>query len=129
MLCLLLSITLSLSAPEGQEMLLFTSVFFIFWVGSAVVTVNAQLLGGKISFFQSVCVLGYCIFPLNMASVLCLLWGNPWYRVIVGAISFLWATRASVVFMSSMVDESRKILAVYPVFLFYIVIAWMIVIE
>ena len=30
MLCLLLSITLSLSAPEGQEMLLFTSVFFIF---------------------------------------------------------------------------------------------------
>ena len=73
LLCLLLSIVLSTGAPAGQEMLLFSSVFFIFWVGSAVVTFNAQLLGGKISFFQSVCVLGYCMFPLNIGSVLCYL--------------------------------------------------------
>ena len=48
------------------------------------VTLNAQLLGGKISFFQSVCVLGYCIFPLNVASVLCFFVSHWLFRVVVG---------------------------------------------
>ena len=65
---------LSIGAPVGQEMLLFSSVFLS--TGSAVVvTLNAQLLGGKISFFQSVCVLGYYVL-LNIGSVLCYLSTN-----------------------------------------------------
>eukprot|EP00949_MAST-11_sp_MAST-11-sp1_P000652 g652.t1 len=129
LLCLSLSIMLSLSAPAGQEMLLFASVFAIFWVGSGVVTLNAQLLGSNISFFQSVCVLGYCVFPLNIGSLLCALWGNWIYRVIVCTVCFIWATRASVVFMRSMVEEKRTLLAVYPVYLFYLVLTWIIIIE
>uniref|UniRef100_A0A8D8ZUR7 Protein YIPF n=1 Tax=Cacopsylla melanoneura TaxID=428564 RepID=A0A8D8ZUR7_9HEMI len=39
----------------------FAEVFVIVWIGSAVVTLNSKLLGGNISFFQSVCVLGYCL--------------------------------------------------------------------
>ena len=126
---LLLSIVLSTGAPAGQEMLLFSSVFFIFWVGSAVVTFNAQLLGGKISFFQSVCVLGYCMFPLNIGSVLCYLWSNWMWRLVVTSVCMFWSTRASVVFISQMIDAKRKILAVYPVVLFYLVISWMILIS
>jgi hypothetical protein len=57
--------------------------------------VNALLLGGNISFFQSVCVLGYCIFPLNIASVICLLGGPIVWRVIVVAVCFFWSTSAS----------------------------------
>ena len=38
------------------------------------------------------------------------------------------ALPASVVFMSQLVAESRKALAVYPVFLFYIVLAWVILV-
>ena len=129
LLCLLLSIVLSTGAPAGQEMLLFSSVFFIFWVGSAVVTFNAQLLGGKISFFQSVCVLGYCMFPLNIGSVLCYLWSNWMWRLVVTSVCMFWSTRASVVFISQMIDAKRKILAVYPVVLFYLVISWMILIA
>jgi protein YIPF6 len=129
LLCLLLSIVLSFGAPKGQEMLLFASVFFIFWVGSAVVTFNAQLLGGKISFFQSVCVLGYCMFPLNIGSILCFFWQNWIWRVIVTATCLFWATRASIVFIAQMIDEKRKTLAVYPVILFYLVISWMILIS
>jgi len=30
----------------------------IVWVGSLIVTLNTKLVGGNISFFQSVCVLG-----------------------------------------------------------------------
>merc|ERR1712136_71523 len=42
----------------------FAEVFVIVWVGAMVVTVNTKLLGGTISFFQSVCVPGYC-FPVG----------------------------------------------------------------
>jgi protein YIPF6 len=129
LLCLLLSVMLSIGAPVGQEMLLFSSVFFIYWVGSAVVTLNAQLLGGKISFFQSVCVLGYCMFPLNIGSVLCYLWTNWLWRVVVTSVCMYWSCRASVVFISQMIDPKKKILAVYPVILFYLVISWMILIS
>ena len=62
-LCLTLATLLSWFAPYEQKSLVFASVFVIVCCGATVVTVNALLLGGNISFFQSVCVLGYCIFP------------------------------------------------------------------
>ena len=49
----------------------FAEVFVIVWVGALVVTLNTKLLGGHISFFQSVCVLGYCLLPLGMALAIC----------------------------------------------------------
>jgi hypothetical protein len=39
---------------EGQGGPHFTQFFVLFWMGSAVVTLNNKLLGGTISFFQSV---------------------------------------------------------------------------
>ena len=47
LLCLVLSIITSSGAPDGQQSLVFASVFVLVWVGAAVVTLNAQLLGGK----------------------------------------------------------------------------------
>ena len=94
-LCLMLATLLSWFAPYEQKSLVFASVFVIVWLGAAVVTVNALLLGGNISFFQSVCVLGYCIFPLNIASFICLLGGPLIWRMIVVAVCFFWSTGAS----------------------------------
>ena len=48
----------------------FADVFIIFWIGSIVVTINSKLLGGQISFFQCVCVLGYCVLPLAISLIL-----------------------------------------------------------
>ena len=48
----------------------FADIFIIFWIGSIVVTVNSKLLGGCISFFQCVCVLGYCVLPLAISLVI-----------------------------------------------------------
>ena len=42
----------------------FAEFFALTWLGSIIVTVNIKLLGGTISFFQSACVIGYCLFPL-----------------------------------------------------------------
>eukprot|EP00124_Ichthyophonus_hoferi_P000855 Ihof_evm8s36 gene=Ihof_evmTU8s36 len=45
-LCVTLALLVRQGAAEDQKTLVFTSVFFIIWVGCVVVTVNAQLLGG-----------------------------------------------------------------------------------
>jgi len=129
LLCLMLATLLSWFAPYEQKSLVFASVFVIIWCGAAVVTVNALLLGGNISFFQSVCVLGYCIFPLNIASVVCLLGGPFFWRTVVVAVCFMWSTTASLGFMGELVPPNRKALAVYPLFLFYITIGWLILIA
>ncbi|CAB3365047.1 Hypothetical predicted protein [Cloeon dipterum] len=49
----------------------FAEVFVIVWIGAMVVTLNSKLLGGNISFFQSVCVLGYCLLPTVLALIAC----------------------------------------------------------
>jgi len=128
-LCLTLATLLSWFAPYEQKSLVFASVFVIISCGATVVTVNALLLGGNISFFQSVCVLGYCIFPLNIASVVCLVGGHIVWRVLVVAICFFWSTGASLGFMGELVPPNRKALAVYPLFLFYTSIGWLILIA
>lgn len=73
LVCLLLSIVLSITAPGDTASLVFAAVFVIVWVGAAAVTLNAQLLGGTISFFQSVSILGYCVFPLTLSAIGCLI--------------------------------------------------------
>jgi hypothetical protein len=131
-LCLTLASILSASAPSDQKSLVFTSVFVIVWCGSGVVTVNALLLGGTLSFFQSICVLGYCIFPLTVASVFCVTLGaimGFFVRMLVVGFCFAWATTASVGFLSTLVPENRRALAAYPVFLFYLSISWMVLVQ
>ncbi|RLN10133.1 hypothetical protein BBJ28_00023515 [Nothophytophthora sp. Chile5] len=128
---------LSLTAPAEQSAMVFTGVFVVIWAGAAVVTINAQLLGSTISFFQSVCVLGYCVFPLNIATLVCMLVkvvvSHILLRAVIVAVGFLWSTRgvtpSSVVFMSKLVPPKRKALTVYPVLLFYLFISWMVLIQ
>merc|ERR1711890_178697 len=85
----------------------FAEVFVIVWVGAMIVTLNTKLLGGHISFFQSVCVLGYCLLPLAVALLVCriiLFVDNQTIfllilRGVVVLIGFAWATFASMQFL------------------------------
>lgn len=96
-MCLLLSITLSLTAPKESGSLVFAAVFVIVWCGAAIVTFNAQVLGGSISFFQSVCILGYCVFPLALAAIACdivaFIFDQLIIRLLIVGFGFLWSTR------------------------------------
>ncbi|CAG8690958.1 20990_t:CDS:2, partial [Gigaspora rosea] len=116
-LCLSLAI-----ARKDQEIMVFTSVFTIVWFGSAIVTINAKLLGGTVSFFQSVCVLGYCIFPLVIAAFIAIFVKKVYIRLPLVVLAFLWSSWASVNFLSSSHLSNRRLLAVYPLFLFYFAI-------
>ena len=54
---------------DSKENNQFGVVFLLMWGGAAIVTINTKLLGGHISFFQCVCVLGYCIFPIVLGAL------------------------------------------------------------
>ena len=111
LLCLILASLLASEAPESQAPLVFATVFVIVWVGAGVVTVNAVLLGGNASFFQSVCVLGYCVAPLVVAAVLVkyLLFGVFALKLALVFAAYLWATTASIGFLAELVPEKRKL--------------------
>mmetsp|Transcript_35784 Transcript_35784/g.57486 ORF Transcript_35784/g.57486 Transcript_35784/m.57486 type:complete len:209 (-) Transcript_35784:161-787(-) len=128
-LCLILSISMSWTAKEDQAALEFAIVFVLVWCGAGVVTLNAVLLGGTISFLQSICVLGYCLAPLNIASIICRFFSNKFINVIIVGCAFAWSTKASVGFMAELLPAERKMLGVYPVFLFYLTIGWMVLMQ
>jgi len=112
----------------------FAEVFVIVWVGSLIVTLNTKMLGGNISFFQSVCVLGYCLLPLAAALLVCrvLLFFSSGtavlvMRMITVLIGFCWSTFASMQFLGDCSPPSKKMMSMYPMLLFYLVIGWMVI--
>ncbi|XP_017775621.1 PREDICTED: protein YIPF6 [Nicrophorus vespilloides] len=112
----------------------FAEVFVIVWIGSMIVTLNSKLLGGNISFFQSVCALGYCLLPTTISLIICriILLATQTYflfflRLFVSMAGFVWATYASTIFLGDSQKEGRKVLAVYPIGLFYFIISWLVI--
>jgi len=139
-ICLLLSVFLyvgsgSQGTDTNQQAAIFAASFVIVWAGAGVITLNSYLLGGTLGFFQSVCILGYCVFPLMVSAFLCLLWqyiqvpawGNVILRGVTVIIAFVWGVTACIGFFAGVVPEGRKAIAMYPVFLFYLVLGWMII--
>ncbi|CAK4034104.1 probable Yip1 domain [Lecanosticta acicola] len=119
--CLLLSFLLSLNARDGQKEYVFSGVFATIWIGEAIVTLQIKLLGGNISFFQSVCIIGYTLFPLVIASLLSALGIPMIVRIPVYSVLGLWSLSAGVSILGgSGVVKNRVALAVYPLFVFYI---------
>ncbi|KAK0365084.1 hypothetical protein LTR94_008255 [Friedmanniomyces endolithicus] len=118
---LLLSFLLSLNAREEQRSLVFSGVFATIWIAEAVVTLQIKLLGGHISFFQSVCIIGYTLFPLVIASLLSALHVYWIIRIPVYSVLGLWSLAAGVSILGgSGVVKGRVALAVYPLFVFYL---------
>lgn len=90
------------------------------------IVLNSMLLGGTMSFFQAVCLVGYCIFPLMVAAFICRAWSNFLFRLGLCVGGFLWGTLASVGFFAGLLPPNRKALGVYPLFLFFSILGWMI---
>lgn len=112
----------------------FAEIFFIVWFGAIVVTINSKLLGGNISVFQSVCVLGYCLLAPSIALIVCLFLDLIFnyslflfiLKFLIVTAGFVWAIIGATVFLGDSQLPKRKALAVYPIFLFYFVVSWMI---
>uniref|UniRef100_A0A914CX60 Protein YIPF n=2 Tax=Acrobeloides nanus TaxID=290746 RepID=A0A914CX60_9BILA len=127
-ICVLLSLLLQ-GGVGGPH---FTEVFSITFFGSCIVTANTKLLGGTISIFQSICVLGYCLLPLAVAAIGCkfvAFSSSPsiklTIKLVITAVGFGWAIFASMGFLAGSQPEKRRLLIIYPVVLFYFVVSWL----
>jgi hypothetical protein len=59
--------------PTLPSLPLLQLVFTEVALGAVVLTINVILLGGNIVFFQSLCLIGYCLFPIVLAAIICTL--------------------------------------------------------
>jgi len=119
--CLLLSLLLSFNAIGKERSLRFSGVFAIVWIGEAVVTMQIKLLGGNISFAQSICIIGYTLFPLVIAALLSAFHLPMIPRIPVYLVLVSWSLAAGVSILSgSGVVKNRVGLAIYPLFVFYL---------
>ncbi|KAL0261992.1 hypothetical protein SLS55_003427 [Diplodia seriata] len=119
--CLLLSFFLSRPARDEQKSLVFSGVFAMVWIGEAMVTLQIKLLGGSISFLQSVCIIGYTLFPLVIASILSAVGVHTIIRVPVYIALVAWSLAAGISILGgSGVVRNRVGIAVYPLFVFYV---------
>ena len=118
--CLTLSTLLSIAATDEQSVDVFAGTFIMVWLGEALITFQIKLLGGHISFFQSVSVIGYTLFPITIAALLSALGLPTIIRIPVYAVLWIWSLAAGVSILGgSGVVTNRVGLAVFPLGLFY----------
>ena len=73
------------------------------------------------AFFQTVCIIGYTLFPIVLAAFMSAVGLPTIPRIPIYIVLFLWAFAAGVSILGgSGVVKNRVGLAVYPLFVFYI---------
>ncbi|PNW80702.1 hypothetical protein CHLRE_07g326400v5 [Chlamydomonas reinhardtii] len=128
-LVFMLVLAIVLSLGEANASAVFAMVFAEVALGAIVLTINVILLGGELVFFQAVCLLGYCLFPLVVAAIICASIANKWIRCLVTLGCLAWASVATIPFIGNAVPRGRKMLAVYPVMLMYVSLAWLAMVK
>ncbi|KAL6977732.1 Protein YIP4b [Sarracenia purpurea var. burkii] len=121
-----LGLTLSWSASVKKSEV-FAVAFALLAAGAVILTLNVLLLGGHIIFFQSLSLLGYCLFPLDIGALICMLKDNVIVKLIVVCVTLAWSSWAAYPFMSTAVNPRRKALALYPVLLMYVSVGFLII--
>lgn len=125
LLCLILAVILGANAADTQKGVIFAAVFILVWLGSGLVTINAKFLGANVSFFQTICVMGYCVAPMCLAAIITSFIPFLLLRLVIDVLALAWSTYASLRFIRGTVKAEREVLVVYPVFLFYTFMTWM----
>jgi len=124
-----LALALALSAGSPKPAAVFSLVFGVCAAGAVVLTANVVLLGGNIGFFQSLCLLGYCLFPLDVAALVAAFVPLAPVKWTAVGIGFAWACWAAVPFVGGSVPPARRALAVYPLVLLYAAMAWLALVK
>ena len=123
---LLLACTLALNSKEKSQMIIL--VFGIFWLGGYILYLNANFLGVKTSIFQFFCLLGYCLFPLDISAIFVTLFNpNAIMRLFIVGIMCGWSIYSSSDYLKNLTNPEQRYLVLYPCILFYLYISWFIV--
>jgi hypothetical protein len=68
--CLFLGLILSLGRNDENGGIVFILIFAIVWIGGFIISINSQFLGTKLTVYQSICILGYCMFAIVLSSLI-----------------------------------------------------------
>lgn len=72
-LCLFLGLILSIGRTDTHTGTVFILIFIIVWIGGLIISLNSQFLGAKLTLFQCICILGYCMCGIVIAALINLL--------------------------------------------------------
>uniref|UniRef100_A0AC35TS15 Protein YIPF n=1 Tax=Rhabditophanes sp. KR3021 TaxID=114890 RepID=A0AC35TS15_9BILA len=130
-ICVALALLL-INEDKGPD---FTQLFLLTFFGSWIVTWNIKLLGGKISFFQAICILGYSLVPQCVAALLIKflpihMFGPGFamlckFGIVIGC--FIWSSLCSTHFFVDAKLASKRLLVLYPIFIYFIVVSWLVI--
>lgn len=119
----LLSCTLAIKSKDKSNIVVI--IFSIFWLGSLLVYLNATLLDSKIKFFPVLCLLGYCLFPLNISAfILSITNFYEFIRFLLVLLTCAWALISVEGYFRSVSSPEQKWLVFYPAILMFAFIAW-----
>lgn len=100
------------------------SIFMIFWFAGFFIYLNGYFLGIKYNVFHILCLLGYCLFPLDVGAILLSLFDPDMKaRFVFSCLTCFWSIYSIFNFLRNIYPE-QKLLVIYPFALFYIFIAW-----
>ena len=120
-----LSCTLAIKAENKSKIIVI--LFAIFWCGSLLVYLNGNLLDSKIKLFPIICLLGYCLFPLNISAfILSITNFYEIIRLILVLITCIWALFSVEGYFSSVSTAEQKWLVFYPAILMFVFLSWFI---
>ena len=120
-----LSCTLSINAENKSKIIVI--LFAIFWCGSLLVYLNGNLLDSKIKLFPIICLLGYCLFPLNISAFILAI--TNFYEIIrlfIVLLTCAWALFSVEGYFSSVSSQEQKWLVFYPAVLMFLFLSWFI---
>ena len=122
---IILACTLVINTKEKGQIT--TLIFIIFWLGGFAIYLNNYFLGVKASIFQIFCLLGYCLFPLNLSAIIVTIinW-NDIFRLIVVGITCFWSIYSSSDYLKVITTQDQRYLVLYPCILFYLYLSWFI---
>ena len=113
-----------------QKSNVMVTVFAIFWIGSFLIYLNANLLDSKIKLFPIICLLGYCLFPLSLAAfILALTNFYDIFKFIIVGIMCFWSLFCVEEYIKSVCEKEQKFLLFYPAALMFIFISWFIFVN
>ena len=122
---IILALTLVINTKEKGQIT--TLIFIIFWLGGCAIYLNNYFLGVKASIFQIFCLLGYCLFPLNLSAIIVTIinW-NDIFRLIVVGFTCFWSIYSSSDYLKVITTQDQRYLVLYPCILFYLYLSWFI---
>ena len=122
-----LSCTLAIKSKDKSHTII--SIFAIFWIGNLLVYINGNLLNSNIKFFQTICLLGYCLFPLNISALILSI--TNFYeiiRVTFVLITLVWSLFSVKQYFKSLTNDDQSMLVFYPAILLFLFISWFILV-